>query len=102
MSVGYIIFIFFSLLAACVILQHDNTDTAHLGGVELVVVVHPSRQQCCPPVEEVVVELAIAGLELLLFQEQRVVEKREGVEDVEVVFLGQYQGIVNESFETCF
>lgn len=44
-------------------------------------------------------QLPIPGLELLLLEEERVVEQGEGVEDVEVVALGEDEGVVDESLE---
>lgn len=83
------------------LLQHNDTDTTHLVGGDLVVVIHTSWQQSCPPVEEVVVQLAVTWLELLFLQEQWVVEECQRVEDVEIVFLGQDQRIVDKQLEAC-
>lgn len=44
-------------------------------------------------------QLPIAGLELLLAQEERVVEQREGIEDVEVVLFREDEGVVHKELE---
>lgn len=83
-------------------LQHNNTNTIHLGLVNLVVLIHATAELRRPPVEEVKVQLAITGLKLVVFEEERVVEERQGVEDVEAILLGQDEGVVDERVQTGF
>ena len=82
--------------------KHNNPDTIHLRLVNLVVLVDATAQLRRPPVEQIKVELAITGLEFLVLEEQRVVEQRQGVEDVEAVVLGQDQDVVHERVEAGF
>lgn len=71
-------------------LEHDNTDSAPLSGVDAIRRVDTRRHVCGAVVEEVVVELTITGAKQLLLQEQRIVEETEGVEDVESCLLNTY------------
>lgn len=57
-------------------LQHNNTHTIHLRPIYLIVLIHATAQLRRSPVEQVKVQLAIAGLELVVFEEERVVEQR--------------------------
>lgn len=77
-------------------LQHNNTNTIHLRLVNLVVLIHATAELRCPPVEKVEVQLAITRLELVVLEEQRVVEERQGVEDVETVLFSENEGVVDE------
>jgi len=86
-------------------LQHNNTNPIHLRLINLVILIDTTTQLRRPPVEEVEVQLAITGLELVVFEEERVVEQGQGVEDVEAVLFGEDEGVVNEGvqagFEVC-
>ena len=86
-------------------LQHNNTNPIHLRLIDLVVLIHATAELWRPPVEEVEVQLSVTGLELVVFEEERVVEERQGVEDVEAVLLGKDEGVVDErvqaGFEVC-
>lgn len=50
-------------------LQHDNTDTASLTGIDIVVGIHPRRNIPCAIVEEVVVQLTTTRSKQLLLKE---------------------------------
>ena len=77
-------------------LQHNNADAIHLRLINLVVLIDTATQLRRPPVEKVEVQLSIARLELVVFEEQRVVEEGQRVEDVEAIFLGEDEGVVDE------
>jgi hypothetical protein len=79
--------------------KHNNPDTIHLRLVDLVVLVNATAELGSPPVEQIKVELAVTGLEFLVLEEERVVQQRQGVEDVEAVVLGQNQNVVHEGVE---
>ena len=83
-------------------LQHNNAHPIHLRLINLIILIHTTTQLRRPPVEQIKVELAITGLEFLVLEEQRVVEQRQGVEDVEAVVLGQDQDVVHERVEAGF
>jgi len=70
-------------LATRPFLQHDDANTSHPLLVGLVLLVDSTGDRCAAVVVEVIVELAIAGAELELFEEQRVVVEGESVEDIE-------------------
>ena len=57
-------------------LQHNNTNPIHLRLINLVILIHATAKLRRPPVEEVEVQLSITGLELVVFEEERVVEER--------------------------
>jgi hypothetical protein len=82
--------------------KHNNPDTIHLRLIDLVVLVNATTQLRRPPVEKIEVEFSITGLEFLVLEEQRVVQQRQGVEDVEAVVLGQDQSVVDEGVEAGF
>ena len=82
--------------------KHNNPDTIHLRLIDLVVLVNATTQLRRPPVEKIEVEFSITGLEFLVLEEQRVVQQRQGVEDVEAVVLGQDQNVVDEGVEAGF
>lgn len=77
-------------------LQHNNTHTIHLRLINLIILINTTTQLRRPPVEEVEVQLSVTGLELVVFEEQRVVEESEGVEDMEAVLFGEDEGVVDE------
>jgi len=54
----------------------------------LVLGVDARRQISSTVVEEIIVELTISRAELLIGKEKRVIEEREGVEDVESGLVG--------------
>jgi hypothetical protein len=56
-------------------LQHNNTHTTALCGIDLVFSVNARRQVCGTVVEEVVVQLAVSGAEFLVGEEEGVVEE---------------------------
>jgi len=64
-------------------LKHDDTNTSHLGVIGEVLVVNSTHNRRSTVVVEVEVQLTIAGAELEILKEQRVVVRSEGVEDVE-------------------
>jgi hypothetical protein len=82
--------------------KHNNPDTVHLRLIDLVVLINAAAELGSPPVEQIKVELAVTGLEFLVLEEERVVQKRQGVEDVEAVVLGQDQNVVDEGVEAGF
>ena len=82
-------------------LQHDNSHTIHLRLINLIILINTTSQLRRPPVEEVEVQLSVTGLELVVFEEERVVEQRERIKHVEAVFLGENQGVVDERVQTC-
>jgi hypothetical protein len=99
----FLLFVFhFPPHAAKLLLEHNNPHAIHLRLVNLVVFINATAELRRPPVEQVKVELAVTGLELLVLEEERVVEQRQGVEDVEAVVLGQDQDIVDEGVEAGF
>jgi hypothetical protein len=76
--------------------KHNNPNPIHLRLINLVVLIHTAAQLRRPPVEQIKVELAVTGLEFLVFEEERVIEQRQGVEDVEAVVFRQDQNVVYE------
>ena len=86
-------------------LQHNNTNPIHLRLIDLVVLIHATAELRCPPVEKIEVKLSVTRLELVVFEEERVVEERQGVENVEAVLFGKDEGVVDErvqaGFEVC-
>lgn len=56
-------------------LQHNNTHSIHLRLINLIILIHTATQLRRPPVEKIKVQLSITGLELVVFEEQRVVEE---------------------------
>lgn len=68
----------------CSSLQHDDTNTAHLILIRQVLVVDAPRNWRCTVVVQIEMELAIAGTELELFEEKRVVVQSKGIEDVKL------------------
>jgi hypothetical protein len=83
-------------------LEHNNPNTIHLRLINLVVLINATAQLGRPPVEQIKVQFSIAGLELLVLEEERVVQQRQGVEDVEAVVLGKDQDVVDEGVEAGF
>ena len=69
-------------------LKHNNPDTVHLRLINLVVLVNATTQLRRPPVEQIKVQFSITGLEFLVLEEERVVEKCKGVEHVEIGLSG--------------
>lgn len=65
-------------------LQHDQPHPTSPLLIDMVPLVDPALDVLCPPVEEVVVQLSVAGAEFLLLEEERVVKERKRVEDIEV------------------
>ena len=63
--------------------QHHHTDPATVLLVRLIRFVNATSDRRCAPVEEVVMQLAVAAAELVMVEEERIVLQREGVEDVE-------------------
>jgi hypothetical protein len=101
--------LFFSLLSlfyfsrhTCNSSQHNNPNPIHLRLINLVVFIHTAAQLRRPPVEKIKVQFPITGLEFLVFEEERVVEQGEGVEDVEAVVFRQDQDVVYERVEAGF
>ena len=86
-------------------LQHNNTNPIHLRLINLIVLINTATQLRRPPVEEVEIQFSITGLELVVFEEQRVVEEGESVEDVKAILFGKDEGVVDErvqaGFEVC-
>lgn len=76
--------------------QHDNTHTARLACVDVIVRIYSARQDWSSVVEEVVVQFTITWFELLLLEEQWVVEEGKGIEDVEVILFCENESIVDE------
>lgn len=71
-------------LATRPFLEHDDTNASHLLLIGQVLVVDSTCDRCTTVVVKVEVELAVAGAELELFEEQRVVVEGERVEDIEL------------------
>lgn len=82
------------------LLQHDNTHPTHLCLVYSLPLINSTREQGRAPVEEVIMQCSIAGLEFLISQKQRVILQCERVEDVEIVSLGEDESVVNELLQT--
>lgn len=64
-------------------LEHDNTDTAHVLIRRQVLVIDSARDKRRTVVVKVVVQLTVSCAKLLLLEEQRVVEKRKSIQDIE-------------------
>lgn len=79
--------------------RQDQSDTAQIAIIKLVLLVHASGYGVSPVVEEVIVQLAVTCAKLLLLQEEAVVHERQGVEDVKLGELGEDEGIVDEVVE---
>lgn len=80
--------------------QHHNTHPTHLTSIHRVIRINAPTQRFGAPIEQVIVQPPIPRLELLLLQEQWIVEKCDGVEDMEIVLLGHDQDVVHEGLET--
>lgn len=80
-------------------LQHDRSNAAQAILVQLVQLVHTACNGVHPVVEQVIMQLAIAGTELLLLEEQTIVHERQSVEDVKLEALGEDEGVVDELVE---
>lgn len=81
------------------LLWQDQSDTTKGILVQLVLLVDASGYGVSPVVEEIVVQLPIAGAKLLLLEEEAVVHEGQGVEDVEASLLGEDEGVVDEVVE---
>jgi len=64
-------------------LQHDQSNAAHVLGTRLVPRIDAAANRRRAVVVQVVMQRAISGAELLFLEEERVIEQREGVEDIE-------------------
>lgn len=73
-----------SVSQGCPNLQHDNTNTAHLILIGQVLLVDTTRDRRCTVVIQVEMELAIAGTELELLEEQGVVVQSKGIKNVKL------------------
>lgn len=69
-------------------LQHSQADTTHMLDTRLVPAVNAACDGSCTVVVEIVVKRAVASTEALILQEERVVEKCKGVENVEIGLSG--------------
>lgn len=74
----------FPLLTFALILQHDQSHSAHGLGAGPVGLIDSTTERRGAVVVEVVVQVAVTGAELLLVEEMGVVEEGEGVEHVEL------------------
>lgn len=88
------------LLLALPRLRHHQPNTTQMILVQLILGIDPAGNRAGPIVEQVVMELPVAGAKLLLLQEQRVVHERQRVEHIQFGPLGEDQGIVDERVET--
>lgn len=84
------------------LLRQDQSDATKVILVQLVLLVHAASYGVGPIIEEVVVQLAVAGAKLLLLQEKPVVHEGQGVEDVEPGELGEDEGVMDEVVEAGF
>lgn len=69
-------------------LNHDNSNSAHLLLVWHIPIVNSSWDRLRAVVEEVVVQLSVTRAEFKLFEEKRIVEDGERVENVEMCLGG--------------
>lgn len=69
-------------------LNHDNSNSAHLLLVWHIPIVNSSWDRLRAVVEDIVVQLSVARAKFKLFEEERVVEDGERVEDVEMRLRG--------------
>jgi hypothetical protein len=83
-------------------LQHNNANAIHLRLINLIILINTTTQFRRPPVEQIKVQLSIARLELVVFKEEWVVEEGQRVEDVEAIFLGKNESVVDEAVKACF
>lgn len=81
-------------------LRHNQTNTAQVILVKLVLTVNATCDGVYAVVEEVVVQLTVTTAKFLLLEEERIVHQSEGVEDVKLVPLGQNERIVSQLVET--
>lgn len=82
-------------------LQHYQANATQVLLVQLVSPIHAASNRGRTVVEEVVVELAVTGAELLLLQEEAVVEQGQAVEDIKLVLLAQDQGVADKGVQPC-
>lgn len=69
-------------------LKHYNSHTATSLFIYITLFINATSYRSGPPVEQVVVQLAVSRAELLLVEEEGVVEKGEGIKDIEAVLYG--------------
>lgn len=65
-------------------LKHDNTNTSHLRLVGQVLLVNTTGNRCSPVIVEIEVQLAITSTKLKLLQEEGVIMRGQGIENIEV------------------
>lgn len=63
---------------------HDYTNAPSSGSINVILDVNTPRYRCGAVVVQVVMQLAISCSEFERFQEQWVVQKGQGIEDVEI------------------
>lgn len=79
--------------------RHDCSNPTQPLLIQLILLIHATSDGINPIVEEIIMQLAITGAELLLLEEQAIIHERQGVEDVELVALGEDERIVDELVE---
>lgn len=83
-------------------LEHHETNPAEMVLICPVLVINTAGDGFRAVVEQVVMQLPVTWAELLLLEEQGVVHKRQGVEDIEFCPLCQDQRVVNKLVQTLF
>ena len=76
--------------------EHHEPDPARHALFQLVPLIDTPVDRVRLVVEEVIMQLAVAGPKLLLLQEKRVIHQRQRVEHVKVLLLGQDEGIPHQ------
>ena len=64
-------------------LQHDQPNPAHMLRTRLIPRINPARNRRSAVIVQIVMQRAISRAEALLLQEQRIIQKRERIEDIE-------------------
>ena len=79
--------------------EHHEPDPARDALFQLVPLVDTAVDRVRFVVEEIIVQLAVAGAKLLLLQEERVVHQGERVEHVKILLLGQDEGVGHQGVQ---
>lgn len=83
-------------------LQHHNPNPTPRLVINIILCIDTTRNRIRIIVIQIIMQLSISGTEFLVLQEQGIVKQGEGIEDIELVLLGDDECVIDEFVEALF